>query len=50
MIVDFGARDDSLHRLCEVIKHTEGLKNSKRVIIHVGGQQRVYSVHVLFRY
>ncbi|KAI9042433.1 DUF2855 family protein [Aspergillus affinis] len=43
VIVDFGGRGDSLRRLCELIKHTEGLKTSKRVIIHVGGQQKVYT-------
>ncbi|PIG89900.1 hypothetical protein AARAC_003524 [Aspergillus arachidicola] len=43
VIVDYGARDNVLMRLRELVQSHEALQDCKVVIIQVGGQQKVYT-------
>ncbi|KAE8363612.1 hypothetical protein BDV27DRAFT_165322 [Aspergillus caelatus] len=43
VIIDYGARDNALLRLRELVQSHEALQSCKVVIILVGGQQKVYT-------
>ncbi|PLB49879.1 hypothetical protein P170DRAFT_445323 [Aspergillus steynii IBT 23096] len=47
VVLDFGPRGDGLNQLCDVIERTEELEMSKRVIIQIGSQQKVYTAEEL---